>query len=84
MGDFLKNYIVSTLLTIWYLPRILLAVLLMMLPGGIAAFFLNLLLPSAGALASIVGLGVSLFICFKTRYGTIVEKVWPFDNWPTD
>lgn len=81
MGEFLKNYILGALLMIWYLPRIVVAVLLMMFPGAIAAFLLNSLLPSATVLASIAGLVVSLLVTFKTRYGLAVQKVWPFDNW---
>lgn len=84
MGEFLKNYVLSSLLMIWYLPRILVVVLLMMVPGAIAAFLLNALLPSAPVLVSIVGFAASLFFTFKTRYGLIVQKIWPFDSWSND
>lgn len=68
------------------LPRLLLVVFLVILPGALVVWLINLASPSSGdgVVVGIIALLVSLYVSHETRYRILVEKVWPDLNFRDD
>ena len=78
MHGFLKNYFIGFFLTLLYLPRLILALALILAPGFVVAWTLFNILPGdPSALGSIAGLATSIYVSTTERYGSIIAKVMP-------
>lgn len=61
------------------LPRLLLVVFLIFLPGALVGWLINLTSPSFGdgTVVGIIALLASLYVSHETQYRVLIEKVWP-------
>lgn len=77
--DFIKNYVLGVFLMLVNLPRLLLVVFLIFLPGALVGWFINLTSPSSGdgTVVGIIALLASLYVSHETRYRILIEKVCP-------
>lgn len=80
--DFIKNYLMGMVLGVIYLPRLLLAAVLLCLPGALVGYLLMSSLPhDAQVLAGIAAVLTSVYVCTSWEpYQRLLERVWPHDG----
>lgn len=85
MSQFLKDYVAGGLLMLLNLPRILLSVALIILPGFMVGGLIYLVSPwnGDGDVIGLAALLTSIFVCTGTRYGALVDAMWPSDSFDT-